>query len=130
MKTSLSYLIVLSGLLIFANAQPGTVEATETEPLETRCGWFSNPTPANASLFDREAEWIIEVQGGDAADGDWPDFGHGQWVETNLHYGYGCACLKLSVDREQHQVMEIKSSRVRPLSACRRDRSLRRWGFK
>jgi Protein of unknown function (DUF4087) len=47
--------------------------------LETRCGWFSNPTPANASLFDRDGEWIIGVQGGYQAEGDWPDFEPGQW---------------------------------------------------
>ena len=41
---------------------------------EMRCGWFSNPTPGNASLYDRDGEWIIGVQGGYQADGDWPAF--------------------------------------------------------
>ncbi|HEX8293525.1 MAG TPA: DUF4087 domain-containing protein, partial [Pyrinomonadaceae bacterium] len=54
---------------------------------ETRCGWFSNPTPANASLHDRDDEWVISVQGGHQAEGDWPSFGPKQWVETNGHYG-------------------------------------------
>ncbi len=31
---------------------------------ETRCGWFDNPTPANYSLYDKDSEWIIGVQGG------------------------------------------------------------------
>jgi hypothetical protein len=97
---------------------------------ETRCGWFSNPTPANASLHDRDDEWIIGVQGGYQAEGDWPSFKPGQWVETNGHYGHGCACLRLRVDRETHRVVEIESARARPLAACRRDRSLRKWGFK
>ena len=97
---------------------------------ETRCGWFSNPTPANASLHDRDDEWIIGVQGGHQAEGDWPAFGPKQWVETNGHYGHGCACLTVEVDRESGRVLEIKSARARPLSACRRDKALKRWGFK
>jgi hypothetical protein len=97
---------------------------------ETRCGWFSNPTPANASLFDRDGEWIIGVQGGFQAEGDWPEFGPRQWVKTNVNYGHGCACLRVRVDRESERVLEIKSARARPLSACRRDRALRKWGFR
>ncbi len=97
---------------------------------ETRCGWFDNPTPGNASLHDREDEWIIGVQGGHQAEGDWPEFGPRQWVETNVHYGYGCACLSVEVDRESGRVLKINSARARPLSACRRDRALKRWGFK
>lgn len=128
-------LMVASCLLLataaFVSGQPKTLPyAPVVEQAETRCGWFSNPTPANASLFDREAEWIIGVQGGHQAEGDWPDFGPGQWVETNVHYGYGCACLQLRVNRETHEVIEIKTAHSRPLSACRRDRSLKRWGFK
>ena len=98
--------------------------------VETRCGWFSNPTPANASLFDRDAEWIIGVQGGHQAEGDWPAFGPKQWVETNVHYGYGCACLQVQVDHEQHQVLKIEKASARELSVCRRDRALKRWEFK
>ena len=110
--------------------RPGAAGARATVLAETRCGWFDNPTPANASLHDREAEWIIGVQGGHQAEGDWPDFGPKQWIETNVHYGYGCACLRMSVERQTHRVIEIESARARPLSACRRDRALKRWGFK
>jgi hypothetical protein len=127
-------LLILSCLLLatvaFVSGQPVTSDAPAVEQFETRCGWFSNPTPANASLYDREAEWIIGVQGGHQAEGDWPNFGPGQWVETNVHYGYGCACLRLRVNRETHKVIEIESARARPLAVCRRDRSLKRWGFK
>ncbi len=127
-------LLIVSCLLLaavaFASGQPGTTDATEAEQFETRCGWFSNPTPANASLYDRDAEWIVGVQGGHQAEGDWPNFGAGQWVKTNVNYGYGCACLRLRVNRETHEVIAIESARARPLAACRRDRSLRRWGFK
>lgn len=97
---------------------------------ETRCGWFSNPTPANASLHDRDDEWIVGVQGGHQAEGDWPHFGPKQWVETNGHYGHGCACLRVKVERATNRVLVIESARARPLSACRRDRALKRWGFK
>ena len=102
----------------------------DSEKSVMRCGWFSNPTPANASLHDRDAEWIIGVQGGHQAEGDWPEFGPKQWIETNVHYGYGCACLKVRVDPETHRVIEIESATARPLSACRSDRKLKRWGFK
>lgn len=109
---------------------PGRPRVPAVAQSETRCGWFSNPTPANASLHDREGEWIIGVQGGYQADGDWPTFKAGQWVKTNGNYGHGCACLRLRVNRETHEVIEIESGRARPLAACRRDRSLKRWGFK
>lgn len=132
-----SRLIMFGCLLLAAAAlvsgRTATTDAAATsssEQFETRCGWFSNPTPANASLHDRQAEWIIGVQGGYQAEGDWPDFSSGQWVETNGHYGYGCACMRVRVDRRTQRVIEIESARVRPLSVCRRDRSLRRWGFK
>jgi hypothetical protein len=101
--------------------------ATTTEAFQTRCGWFSNPTPANASLFDREDEWIIGVQGGHQADGDWPTFGKRQWIETNGHYGYGCACIQVSVNRKEHEVIKIVSAKAKALSVCRRDPSLKRW---
>jgi hypothetical protein len=111
-------------------ARPGAAVAGGAAAAETRCGWFSNPTPANASLHDRDAEWIVGVQGGHQAEGDWPEFGPKQWVETNVHYGYGCACLTVEVDRESHKVLKITSARARALSTCRRDKALKRWGFK
>jgi hypothetical protein len=114
----------------FTSAQPRTSETATLEKSETRCGWFSNPTPANASLYDRDGEWIIAVQGGYQAEGDWPDFSAKQWIETNVHYGYGCACLRVQVDRATERVIKIESSRPRPLSACRRDKALKKWGFK
>ena len=110
--------------------RPGAHGAAGAVKAETRCGWFSNPTPANASLHDRDDEWIVGVQGGHQAEGDWPEFGPKQWVETNVHYGYGCACLTVEVDRESHKVLKITSARARALSTCRRDKALKRWGFK
>ena len=122
-------LLAAIALTALAGARPATY-AAPAQQAEMRCGWFDNPTPANASLHDREGEWVIGVQGGHQAEGDWPHFGPRQWVETNGHYGYGCACMRLKVDRETHHVLEIESARARPLSACRRDRALRRLGFK
>lgn len=113
--------------LALVSVQPRALEA---EKAETRCGWFSNPTPANASLHDREGEWIIGVQGGYQAEGDWPQFSPKQWVETNVHYGYGCACLRVQVDQSTKRVIKIESTRARPLSVCRRDRALKKWDFK
>src|SRR5437868_13194364 len=64
---------------------------------QRRCGWLSNPTPANISLFDRDGEWIFGVQGGYQVEGDWdwPAFGARDWVKTNGNYGYGCACFDM-----------------------------------
>ncbi|HUR96877.1 MAG TPA: DUF4087 domain-containing protein [Pyrinomonadaceae bacterium] len=103
---------------------PSVVEAQSK--FELRCGWFSNPTPGNAWLIDKNGEWTIGVQGGYQADGDWPDLSGRQWIETNVHYGYGCACIRASFDRKAERVIEIKSAYGRPLSTCRNDRALRR----
>jgi hypothetical protein len=130
MKLKHCRLLLATFLLLaiaFTNAQPRTLTL---EKSETRCGWFSNPTPANASLYDRDGEWIIGVQGGYQAEGDWPDFSGKQWVETNVNYGYGCACLRVQVDSSTKKVIIIESARPRPLSACRREKALRKWGFK
>lgn len=116
--------------LAFTNEPRRASDASEDKQFETRCGWFDNPTPANISLYDGEDEWIIGVQGGYQVEGDWdwPDFKAGQWVSTNAgSHGYGCACLRLRVNRETHRALEIKSARPRPLAACRRDKSLKRW---
>ena len=103
---------------------------SKSRGFQTRCGWFSNPTPANVSLFDRDAEWIIGVQGGYQVDGDswWPAFKSHQWVRTNAgEYGYGCVCMQLRVDGARHEVLEIKTSRSRSLASCRNDSALKKW---
>ena len=128
MKLRLLLVTVVLLATAFASANPRALETPVLEKVETRCGWFSNPTPGNASLFDRDSEWIIGVQGGYQAEGDWPNTK--EWVETNVHYGYGCTCAQVSVDRESKRVIKIVSSKGRPLSACRRDPALRKWGFK
>jgi hypothetical protein len=91
-----------------------------------RCGWFENPTPANAWLTDRHGEWLVGVQGGHQAEGDWPTFSRARWVATNGSYGYGCACLRVEVDAAEQRVLRIERAYARPLAACRRDRRLPR----
>jgi hypothetical protein len=58
---------LMIGLLLLGAlgiSQPVLIDHANGEKVETRCGWFSNPTPANASLYDAQREWIISVQGG------------------------------------------------------------------
>lgn len=127
--------LILWGCLLLAVVAPAGGYAgpprgpAPAQEFETRCGWFSNPTPANISLYDRDGGWTIGVQGGYQVEGDWdwPEFKPRQWVRTNGYYGYGCACLQLRVDKESGRVLEIKSARARPLTACRRDRALKKW---
>ncbi|HEX8250030.1 MAG TPA: DUF4087 domain-containing protein [Pyrinomonadaceae bacterium] len=95
------------------------------EKFENRCGWFSNPTPANASLEDKDGEWIIGVQGGYQAEGDYPDFDDDKWVKTNVNYGYGCACLKVTVDYKTHRILKIAGATAKPLATCRQDPALK-----
>ncbi|HEX8738104.1 MAG TPA: DUF4087 domain-containing protein [Pyrinomonadaceae bacterium] len=92
---------------------------------ENRCGWFVNPTPANASLEDKDGEWIIGVQGGYQAGGDYPEFDDKDWVKTNVNYGYGCACMRVKVDFKTRRVLEIASATTKPLAACRKDPALK-----
>ena len=136
MKSNLTKLLLIAvGYLLLntvavVNGQSAKPDVTPANQFETRCGWFSNPTPANISLYDRDDEWIIGVQGAYQIEKewDWPTFKRGQWVRTNAgSYGYGCACLRVRVNRDTQEVLEITSTQARPLSACRNDRALKRW---
>jgi hypothetical protein len=100
------------------------LSTTTAEAVEKRCGWFVNPTPANAWLLDRHGEWTIGVQGGYQADGDWPAFTDKQWVETNGHYGHGCACLDVESDQASKKILRILKSQPKSLSDCRNDNAL------
>ncbi len=94
---------------------------------ERRCGWISNPTPANWWLNDREAEWIISEQGGYQAKGvDLPDFTGKQWVITNAgDHGYGCACLTATFDHRTKHVLRIAAVKQLPLRQCKADKGLK-----
>lgn len=113
--------------LLFTTAWLATASAHQDNDRATlRCGWFHNPTPQNAWLVDRDGEWTIGMQGAAQAEGDWPAFKSSQWVRTNNHHGYGCACLKLVANSESHEVSRIISAKARPLSACRNDPALQK----
>src|ERR1051325_11871414 len=117
----MSRLIILVVLVIaaFGSGQLVSLGQPNVEKVETRCGWFSNPTPANASLYDSQREWIISVQGGYEAEGDWPDIPPKEWVETNGHYGYGWACMRVTEGRDEGNGIKIVSSTALPSPPCR-----------
>ena len=99
--------------------------AQSPESGRRRCGWLSNPTPANWWLTDAEDQWILATQGADQAPGmeDMPDMSSAGWVETNGHYGYGCACMTITADSEG-RVTRIADAQPRPLKQCQADRKL------
>jgi hypothetical protein len=111
-------------LLLACGALPA---AAAEAKLETRCGWFANPTPGNLWLTDRAGEWTIGVQGGHQAGGDWdwPEFPPRQWIKQNGDYGYGCACFKLRADPKTRNVLFVQKAWARPLSACKNDTALK-----
>ena len=95
---------------------------------ERRCGWLQNPTPANWWLVDRDGEWTARRAGRLSGAGDGRDARHvdAGWVETNGHYGYGCACMTVTTDRRTRRVTRVISATPLPLGQCRRDRRLPR----
>lgn len=90
-----------------------------------RCGWLSNPTPANWWLTDADGQWILATQGADQAPGmdEMPDMSIAGWVETNGHYGYGCACMTITADADG-RVTRIADAAPKPLKQCQADRKL------
>lgn len=118
------YLLLVVVTFIVVQIATSIPALSASNRLETRCGWFVNPTPANAWLLDRHGQWIIGSQGGYQAKGDWTNFTPQQWVETNGSYGYGCACMRVKVNYQTRKILESKSSYAKPLKACRQDRSL------
>ena len=93
---------------------------------ERRCGWLQNPTPANFWLIDRDGEWLIGAQGGYQAPGmdDMPDMSTRGWVETNGHYGYGCACMNIAADPATGRVSLVSGATPKPVAQCRADKKL------
>lgn len=117
-------LFALAPLVAPATANDGVLSAAPQ--VQTRCGWFSNPSPNNASLTDRDGEWSIAIQGEFEARGDWPEFKKSAWISSgNASYGKGCTCMRVVVDKQAHKIVSIESSSTKPLSACRRDKSLK-----
>lgn len=93
---------------------------------EKRCGWLVNPTPANWWLTDRDGLWLISAQGGDSANGmeNIPDISRGEYVTTNVHYGYACACLNVTTEQAEMKIVNISSFQQLPLATCREDPAL------
>ncbi|MEI7868860.1 MAG: DUF4087 domain-containing protein [Candidatus Methylumidiphilus sp.] len=111
-------------LALFFLCNNNTAFAVPT--IELRCGWFENSSPNNASLTDKDGEWTIAMQGGHIAKGDWPRFKKNQWIKTGVgSYGYGCACMKVTVNPESEEVVEIFQADSKPLSSCRQDKHLK-----
>ncbi|MGK6313207.1 DUF4087 domain-containing protein [Neorhizobium sp. DT-125] len=106
--------------------------ATQGNASETRCGWYEMPTSGNLWLTDKDATWSItsqgEAEGPDAVDAEKaPAFDSKQFVETNVPgagYGYGCACLRVDADARTQRITKVYSGTIRPLSACRHDKTL------
>jgi hypothetical protein len=68
-----------------------------------------------AWLTDCDGEWTVGIRGNSEAEGDWPEFKRGQWVVTNgSSYGYGCARMNVTTDRESMRNLTIKSARALP----------------
>ncbi len=107
-----------------AAAPKASALAADTKGVR-RCGWLSNPTPANWWLTDADGQWILGTQGADQAPGmdDMPDMSTAGWVETNGSYGYGCACITITADSEG-KVTRIADAQPKPLEQCRADRKL------
>lgn len=102
------------------------VAAPPEPPVERRCGWLHNPTPANWWLTDRDGQWVMGVQGGYRAPGmdDMPDMSRAGWVRTNGNYGRGCACIRMQADRKSGRVLRIHQAVPLPLQRCNADRRL------
>jgi hypothetical protein len=52
-----------------------------------------------------------------------PDMSTAGWVETNGHYGYGCACVTIASDSEG-KVTRIANAQPKPLKQCKADGKL------
>jgi hypothetical protein len=115
----------MNALLFLATA---ALAAAPQGGIERRCGWLANPTPANWWLTDRHGEWLIGAQGGYQAPGmdEMPDMTRRGWVRTNGHYGHGCACMDVTVDRAERRITRIVRAIPVPLRQCRADRRLPR----
>lgn len=116
-----------SGITVQPSAAAAVAKTGKSTAADvTRCGWLLNPTPGNFWLDDKDGEWIIGTQGGHQAEGDYPpEYTKSQWVKTNGNYGYGCACIRGTFNSETKEVGAVTKATARPLSACRKDKTLK-----
>lgn len=122
-------LMTVAAVMALAPMTAAEAQPRRPQPGETRCGWLQNPTPGNWWLRDRQGEWTIQTQGPQGGPPGWDDiqedFSQAGWVETNGSHGYGCACMRVDVNRRTMRVTRVYSAHGRPLAQCRRDRTLR-----
>lgn len=124
-KAIVSMRMPLVLVLLGAASSAAIADGTPSERLHTRCGWFDNPSPGNATLTDRDGEWTVAQQGTSSATGRWPRFTTAQWVQTGSgSAGHGCACLKVRDDAGSATIVDIVSARAAALSKCRQDKAL------
>ena len=100
------------------------------QDVQLRCGWLSNPTPANYFLEDAVGDWTLSIQGrGEAPgfyDADAASGGRGEWVLVSpAGYGYGCACvLGVFGSPRTGEVRRVDEVRYLPLQQCATDPAL------
>ena len=116
--------------LIFVSIVLFGFSAFAQNKIEKRCGWISNPTPANHWISDADGTWTIGVQGGYQADGieniDFPAAESDKYVRTNGNYGYFCGCVDVETTRTASEllVLRVYSSQTKTLKACLEDYTL------
>ncbi|MCC4591663.1 DUF4087 domain-containing protein [Xanthomonas campestris pv. cannae] len=116
---------VIGAALVAALSLGAVAQAAPPAQTVTRCGWFDNPTPGNATLVDKDGEWTVGQQGGHQAEGTWPTFPSPRWVATGTgSAGYGCACLKVRARDDTQEITTIVAATVQPLKTCRQDKAL------
>lgn len=90
------------------------------------CGWLDNSTPGNATLIDKDGEWLLAQQGIYEAKGNWTPDLKGNEVYTNGMHGYGCVCMKVNADEANKKIIRISSVKVNKLSICRKDTKIKK----
>lgn len=95
---------------------------------EKRCGWLENPTPGNLWLIDAESDWTISIQGAGFIDEDsidkMPTIDDKEFVRTNGHYGFSCACLNVKTDKVKSEIVKVYGGQQLLLKQCLEDASL------
>jgi len=98
---------------------------------QVRCGWLVNPTPGNMWLIDRHASWFISGQGGyTSLDDNSLDLAYDaisnqdEFVRTNIHYGFSCACLTVEVNEDEEVITSVYSAEQLKLKQCLEDTAI------
>jgi len=102
--------------------------ATTSFAAQKYCGWLSNPTPANISLYDSSGEITISTQGEPQPEGieNLPNVIQNEYVRTNVNYGYSCVCLPLEIDQKTKKVKTIlPGGKQKLLKTCLEDRRIK-----